>query len=497
MPRRGFFGGGGRDKKSSSKKQLKLSQQYVQDSLRQQLPQQQQQQRRPSNTDIARSLGSQTSFSQDTYDLSPNQIGSPTTQTAPTHTKSSHAYAQHASDMNYQRISNSGIPQPGSGNIDGEMMIHQHGKLQQYQVHPNVLHQPLQGYEEHSHQHHYQTNPLHHEHVHDTLPCNKSQPQPLSTAPHQHHYQQMTPQHYNVIHHPTPQGLSVANATDEIWRCATDDFRSASHAIQMLRLAIVAEWESQRMLNEESLPKVSNGWSYDPSEIFLRLQGVALRFHSTFKAMQAEKAGELENHVSGYVGGEKEGIEWELTEQAAWEVWEESIRATAALAHACVGPAWYRQIQMRKQLLKESEMRLMYHSYIQQQRSLLCDNRSDTSSVGGASMSSTIASTDMSTGHSIGTMSGAWPTINPPTDMLQMISHPIPEVLPAAMIRFATLSIEAIPPLRTKESKIFWNPKKKNDVEFLLNSLGQHIREERRWLRRRRRLGDTQRFVFI
>eukprot|EP00984_Skeletonema_dohrnii_P019310 scaffold9198_cov137-Skeletonema_dohrnii-CCMP3373.AAC.3 len=531
MPRRSFFGGGGRDKKSSSKKQSKLSQKYVQESLRQQQllqqqkqlqQQQQQQQRRPSGSvsDVSRSLRSQTSSSQDT-DPPPHQLVGPT-QTV--------AYSQYVNDINHQRSPpNSNAFQPSGGNIDGQMMMHQHGTLQQqqqqhhqYQVQPNNLHhqqqhqqQTHQGYEEHGQQHQYQTNPTQHEYVqqyprqnNDVLPYTS---QPYPTTHHggdssqqtiQHHYQQMThpipvPQpHYNVVHHAKPKSLSVANATDEIWRCATDDFRSASHAIQMLRLAIVAEWESQRMMNEESFPKESNGWSYDPSETFLSLQGAALRFHARFEAMKAEKTGVGVTPL-GSSSGERDGIEWELTEQAAWEVWEESVRASAALSHACVGPAWYRQIRMRRQLLRESEMRLIYHSYIQQQRSLmLCDDRSQSSSIGGVSMSSTIASMDMSASQSIGMMSGmgAAPTINPPTDMLQMISHTIPEVLPAAMIRFAASAIEtSIPPLLTKKTKIFWNPNKKNDSEFLLNSLGEHLREERRWLRRRRRLGDTQR----
>jgi hypothetical protein len=531
MPRRSFFGGGGRDKsKSSSKKQQKLSQKYVQDSLRQQQLQQQQQQqqqqweRRPSISDVSRSLRSQTSSSQDTDP--PHQLGGPA-QTGPTITTNNVYAQQYVSDVNYPRSPpNSSMLQPGGGNIDGQMMMHQHGTLQQqqhqYQVQPNLFHQqqqPLQGYEEHGQQHQYQTNPTQHEYAQQYPPQNSDVP-PYSNQPYpshigdssqqtlQHHYQQMThpvpvppQQHYNVVHHAKPKSLSVANATDEIWRCSADDFRSASHAIQMLRLAIVAEWESQRMMNEELFPKeLTNGWSYDPSETFLSLQGAALRFHARFEAMQAEKAVSVNNPLSGSSSGERDGIEWELTEQAAWEVWEESVRASAALAHACVGPAWYRQIQMRRQLLRESEMRLIYHSYIQQQRSLFCDNRSETSSVGGASMSSTIASMDMSTSQSIGMMSGLGPapTINPPRDMLQMISHTIPEVLPAAMIRFAASAIEtSIPPLRTKKTKIFWNPNKMNDSEFLLNSLGEHLREERRWLRRRRRLGDTQRLVFL
>ncbi len=535
MPRRSFFGGGNRDKKSSSKKQLKLSQKYVQDSLRQQQLQQQQQRQkqpqqqwenRPSRSVSDASRRSQTSSSQDTP---PHQLGPTQTEL----TSNNIAYSQqYVKDINHQRIPpTSNSFQQSGGNIDAQ--LHRQGTLQQqqqhhhhhqYQVQPNSnVHRqqqqqqqpiPIQQYEERGQQQQqYQANPPQHEYVQqypsqnsDVLPY-ISQPYPPThhgdtsqqTAHYQH--QQMShpipvpQQHYNVVHHAKPKSLSVANATDEIWRCATDDFRSASHAIQMLRLAIVAEWESQRMMNEESFPKESNGWSYDPSETFLSLQGAALRFHARFEAMKAEKAGNAQNPLDGD-SGERDGIEWELTEQAAWEVWEESVRASAALAHACVGPAWYRQIRMRRQLLRESEMRLIYHSYIQQQRSLFSDSRSETSSIGGASMTSTIASMDMSTSMMSGM--GPAPTINPPTDMLQMISNTIPEVLPAAMIRFAASAIEtSIPPLRTKETKIFWNPDKKNDSEFLLNSLGEYLCEERRWLRRRRRLGDTQRLVLF
>ena len=521
MPRR-FFGGGSRDKKSSSKKQQKLSQKYVQDSLRQQQLQQQQYkqqlqhqnwERRPSISDVSRSLRSQTSSSQDTEP--PLQLAGPAQTSPPSNSNSSssnnNSYSQQY--VNHQRgPPHSNMFQSDSADIDGQMMMH-HGHqyvAQQSNVHyQQHQQQHIQGYDEHGQQNQYRAHlTQQQEYVQQYQPHNNevlsynSQPYPsTSLQPIQHHYQKTLPipvPQYNVPHH-KHQSLSVASATEEIWRCATDDFRSASHAIQMLRLAIVAEWESQRMMGgEESFPQESKGWSYDPSETFLSLQGAALRFHARFQAKKEEKAGIVEPPLSGN-SVQREGIEWELTEQAAWEVWEESVRASAALSHACVGPAWYRQIRMRRQLLKESEMRLIYHSYIQQQRNFL-DNRSETSSIDGASMSSTIASMDMSTSQSIGMMSGMGlaPTINPPPDMLQMISHAIPEVLPAAMIRFAASAIEtSIPPLLTKETKIFWNPKKKNDAEFLLNTLGDYLREERRWLRRRRRLGDTQRFVYL
>jgi hypothetical protein len=70
-----------------------------------------------------------------------------------------------------------------------------------------------------------------------------------------------------------------------------------------------------------------------------------------------------------------------------------------------------------------------------------------------------------------------------------MISFPIPEVLPAAMIRFAAnVIVTSIPPLRTQQTKIFWGSQK-----GVREVLGQHLQDERRWLRRRKRLGDTQR----
>ena len=61
-----------------------------------------------------------------------------------------------------------------------------------------------------------------------------------------------------------------------------------------------------------------------------------------------------------------------------------------------------------------------------------------------------------------------------------------PEVLPAAMIRFA--SSVSIPPLRSVDTKIYWDSE---NCEHSLIML--YVQDERRWLRRRKRLGDTQR----
>lgn len=290
---------------------------------------------------------------------------------------------------------------------------------------------------------------------------------------------------------------TVDMAIDDIWKCDTEDFRSAARAMQTLRLAIVAEWELEALQIQQ--PK---SFSYDPSETFLSLQAAALRFHSQFETIKSERNGQ-----SNIAGGDDSltvnttrtagtnmtsltgGVEWELTEQAAWEVWEESVRASAALTHACVGPSWRRQVQMRRQLMQEQELRQLYQPQLPHQGVSFGDGASVSSSV-AESMTSSFLSMDMSSAQRT-----VWQR---PTDVLDMISVTIPEVLPGAMLRFA--ANVAVPRGRSASSKVYWNPSKSGDGSrslgghgSLLHTLSQYLHEERRWLRRRKRLGDTQR----
>jgi len=121
-------------------------------------------------------------------------------------------------------------------------------------------------------------------------------------------------------------------------------------------LAIVAEWESNQIAENN---KNGNTFSYDPSDTFLSLQGATLRFHTRFQEIKTERdairkqvggldtngAGEssvaADTMHSGTTNSQSlNGVEWELQEQAAYEVWEESLRASAALTSCCVGSAW-------------------------------------------------------------------------------------------------------------------------------------------------------------
>ena len=251
--------------------------------------------------------------------------------------------------------------------------------------------------------------------------------------------------------------------------------------------------------NEKNGPK---NFSYDPSDTFLSLQGATLRLHACYESIKAERdANQLTRRHALQAGDDttvnthcqsRNGVEWELTEQAAWEVWEEAVRASAALTHACVGPAWRNQLRLRRQLISESEMRLLHQPHLQHQ-GRFADTMSVGSSVGGGSsfVSMDAISNPQSSGRQIPT--GPLPNWKPPTDILDMLSFPIPEVLPAAMIRFAaSVNETSIPPLRTPNTKIYWDSEQ-GGKESLLTVLGQHLQDERRWLRRRKRLGDTQR----
>lgn len=190
------------------------------------------------------------------------------------------------------------------------------------------------------------------------------------------------------------------------------------------------------------------------------------------------------------------------------------MRASAALTHACVGPSWRRQVQMRRQLMQEQELRQLYQPQLPHQGVSFGDGASVSSSV-AESMTSSFLSMDMSSAQRT-----VWQR---PTDVLDMISVTIPEVLPGrceifihltstfrrlcfasrssssgAMLRFA--ANVAVPRGRSASSKVYWNPSKSGDGSrslgghgSLLHTLSQYLHEERRWLRRRKRLGDTQR----
>ncbi|KAL9191186.1 hypothetical protein ACHAXT_000892 [Thalassiosira profunda] len=515
MPRRGFFRGSSGDKKKSNKREQKLQQKQARE--------QQRQQRRLSTSQASSSINA--SSANDSESEPPLALGGPP-QTAPPRAER-HAFDARVGGLHFQpsaagdakpppQHSPPAVVQVSNRDVD---QLHQRERqlLQnQYQTQSSVRPSHPQQYPQYE-------EPAQHyvpQQQQGTPPFVGQPQQGISESPSQQFPQYMLPpgaippQHSAMAQNATP---TVDNTIDEIWRCETDDFRSASHSIQMLRLAIVSEWESQQMLLERD--DAPTQFSYDPSDTFLSLQGATLRFHARFETMKAERDGLRASQRQALQLGDASiadshtlhshntlnsqslnGVEWELTEQAAWEVWEESVRASAALTHSCVGPAWRRQLRLRRQLIRETEMRLLN----MQQRQFAADNMSVGSSA-GYSWASSLVSMDISNPQSSGRYLqphelATPPAFQPHRDILEMLSFSIPEVLPAAMIRFAASVIEtSIPPLRLANTKVYWDESDKAGIaagssEALLTArVGQDVHDERRWLRRRKRLGDTQR----
>lgn len=247
-----------------------------------------------------------------------------------------------------------------------------------------------------------------------------------------------------------------------------------------MRLAVVTDWEKRQQNAETDVDQLLS-FPYDPSETFLSLQGAALRFHANFELKRAGRdayAREAEGPDS---------LEWELTEQTAWEVWEESLRASAALAHASVGPGWRYQLQLRRRLNHESEMRSLYGPSLPQRSHVVFDDYSD----GGSSLGSNSfdISNPQSSHYSRGLrQTGTDRTIPNAVAAFRII---IPEVLPAAMIRFAASAIDSAPRLYDPQSKIVWEDDQTQ--QQMQSIILQHINKERRWIRRMKRLGDAQR----
>ena len=76
-------------------------------------------------------------------------------------------------------------------------------------------------------------------------------------------------------------------------------------------------------------------------------------------------------------------------------------------------------------------------------------------------------------------------------DIVETFRVIIPEVLPAATIRFAASAIDCTPSLRTAQSKIVW--KEEQSQQQMQSIVLQQINDVCRWIRRFKRLGDIQR----
>lgn len=156
------------------------------------------------------------------------------------------------------------------------------------------------------------------------------------------------------------------------------------------------------------------------------------------------------------------------------------------MAHASVGPGWSYQLLLRRQLNYEAEMRSLYEPSFHRRNQVVFDDFSD----GGSSLGSSY-SFDVSNPQSSNFQRFRQPTNFITPNAVDTFRVVIPEVLPAAMIRFASSVIDCTPALKTAKTKIIW--KEEHTQQQMQSIIVQQINDERRWIRRMKRLGDTQR----
>jgi hypothetical protein len=135
--------------------------------------------------------------------------------------------------------------------------------------------------------------------------------------------------------------IPVSQACEAIWGC--QDAAQAIYWIQALHAGIIRE---QRL----------DSYEYDPSEAFMAVQGAALRFRTTLTTSTSTSittastststtASDETEHLQQQQQQEKEDHRQQLATKALW--------AAAALAHNCVGPAWFYQVHRRRMLLRK------------------------------------------------------------------------------------------------------------------------------------------------
>lgn len=184
----------------------------------------------------------------------------------------------------------------------------------------------------------------------------------------------------------------IARVCEAVWSC--QDGQSTLDCLQILSSAL----ESERVE------------AYDPSEVFLAIQGAALRFRTS-----------VEDDVSPE--------DRELSEK----IKEHTMLSASVLARVCVGPAWWKQLIDRRSRLQAHRAR-----YDEEAASFGDSNHSGTPR---SSPAHTLTA-PMHLVHADTASARSWSPISQPSTNdggnNQLRSYPVvPELLQAAMIRFA------------------------------------------------------------
>ena len=243
---------------------------------------------------------------------------------------------------------------------------------------------------------------------------------------------------------------TVQDACDELWMC---------HDAGQVHI---------RLQNIHQLLLKGRVDSYDPSEAFLAIQGAALRFmprqrNPTQGGSPIQSAGSdatPEENVSSGSPKETDAVlptnnEIELLH---WSVTEESFFAAAALACICVGPAWRSQMHERRIQMNgggEDDSSTLNSSW----------KPPDVLQIGSVRSFSPVTATS--------TLSASGQQMSQQQQSVEDVRYPsIPEVLPAAMLRFANSALALIPDSGeiaslNKEQQDLWKQRKQWPMEVV------------------------------
>jgi hypothetical protein len=227
---------------------------------------------------------------------------------------------------------------------------------------------------------------------------------------------------------------TLRSSCEAIWGC-----QHAAQAIPILQSI------HQSLVDEDYDPL-----DYDPSETFLAIQGAALRFHPSqiiiAEHEQTTSSSPEENHQEegGGVEGQRTQSLSPEEKRSYWEVTEEALWAAAALACVSVGPAWRSQSHRRKLWLAQRSKHGSRFA-VDQEESQSHQSFVSSSEEGSFGLSGTAPKdiTAFETQRSFSPVTASVQSISL-HEALQSPYPTIPEVLPAAMLRFATSFLSVV-----------------------------------------------------
>jgi len=272
--------------------------------------------------------------------------------------------------------------------------------------------------------------------------------------------------------------------------------------------------EEEKIMKEGTEHSEHNSGSFDS----------ASKSNFSADSLQEEHNYETSNESSTYQFPNYDPIDeklWLQLESIAWEIWDNSLQCITSLAKACVGPAWFYQLQQRRLRIASKQDIITQQGLDRSNHTISTiglDSYTNSSRQGfrgfvppdiyGPIEEELQDSPSSSTGtNPQSAASGLFPALNSTIHNNKRKYPAIPEVLPAAMLRFAAhFGDSIVSTIHEPESLIHLtlnNDKHNNgsideiDLNDYSDSIMKLVWREQRELIRRQKIGEAQRDVVV